>query len=150
MTEFGREAPQWNHTMSQTSACTARGSALARSCASIAFSRRPGASPLFCCLTARSRSTVIEEGEHLHCLCSLRPDRSRHREKLEARRLSGRTRCRACEQSKKVMGAMMVTECSNPFCGAPFRYLEDGRLFRLENDRALGSSSHGLSGLPSA
>lgn len=34
----------------------------------------------------------------------------------------------------------MVAKCSNPSCSAPFRYLEDGRLFRLERDPALGAS----------
>jgi len=34
----------------------------------------------------------------------------------------------------------MVAKCSNPSCSAPFRYLGDGRLFRLETDPALGSS----------
>jgi hypothetical protein len=34
----------------------------------------------------------------------------------------------------------MLTECSNPSCGAPFRYLKDGRLFRLESDPTLWSS----------
>jgi hypothetical protein len=34
----------------------------------------------------------------------------------------------------------MLTECSNPSCVAPFRYLKDGRLFRLESDPTLWSS----------
>lgn len=34
----------------------------------------------------------------------------------------------------------MLTECSNPSCAAPFRYLKDGRLFRLERDPTLWSS----------
>ena len=33
-------------------------------------------------------------------------------------------------------GAPMLTKCSNPSCPVPFRYLEDGRLFRLESDLA--------------
>ena len=28
----------------------------------------------------------------------------------------------------------MLAKCSNPLCSVPFRYLEEGRLFRLEND----------------
>jgi hypothetical protein len=28
----------------------------------------------------------------------------------------------------------MVSKCVNPYCAAPFRYLDQGRLFRLEND----------------
>ena len=32
----------------------------------------------------------------------------------------------------------MLAKCVNPSCPAPFRYLEEGRLFRLESDRALG------------
>lgn len=28
----------------------------------------------------------------------------------------------------------MLGKCSNPTCSAPFRYLRDGRLFRLEPD----------------
>jgi hypothetical protein len=28
----------------------------------------------------------------------------------------------------------MVGNCSNPSCSAPFRYLRDGKLFRLETD----------------
>jgi hypothetical protein len=34
----------------------------------------------------------------------------------------------------------MLTKCSSASCVAPFRYLGDGRLFRLETDPALGSS----------
>jgi len=34
------------------------------------------------------------------------------------------------------LGAVMLTKCTNPSCPAPFRYLEDGRLFRLESDLA--------------
>ena len=34
----------------------------------------------------------------------------------------------------------MLAKCSSPSCVAPFHYLEDGRLFRLENDPALRSS----------
>ena len=29
---------------------------------------------------------------------------------------------------------LMLGKCSNPSCSAPFRYLRDGRLFRLEAD----------------
>jgi hypothetical protein len=36
--------------------------------------------------------------------------------------------------------AVMVAKCANPSCSAPFRYLRDGRLFRLECDPASGSS----------
>jgi hypothetical protein len=35
----------------------------------------------------------------------------------------------------------MLAKCVNPSCPAPFRYLEEGRLFRLESDRALGLPS---------
>ncbi len=38
------------------------------------------------------------------------------------------------------MGAVMIAKCSNPSCAASFRYLKDGRLFRLETAPALGSS----------
>jgi len=38
--------------------------------------------------------------------------------------------------SRFLTGAPMLTKCSNPFCPVPFRYLEDGRLFRLESDLA--------------
>ncbi len=31
----------------------------------------------------------------------------------------------------------MVAQCSNPSCSILFRYLQDGRLFRLESDSAL-------------
>ena len=34
----------------------------------------------------------------------------------------------------------MVAKCSNPACSASFLYLQDGGLFRLESDSALGSS----------
>jgi hypothetical protein len=34
----------------------------------------------------------------------------------------------------------MLTGCSNSSCAAPFRYLEDGRLFCLESDPAIRSS----------
>jgi hypothetical protein len=34
----------------------------------------------------------------------------------------------------------MLTECSNPSCTAPFRYLKDGRLFCLKSDPTLSSS----------
>src|ERR1035441_7500224 len=34
----------------------------------------------------------------------------------------------------------MLAKCSSPSCVAPFHYLEDGRLFRLESDPALRSS----------
>jgi hypothetical protein len=33
----------------------------------------------------------------------------------------------------------MVAKCSNPSCSAPFQYLKEGRLFRLESERALHS-----------
>jgi hypothetical protein len=32
----------------------------------------------------------------------------------------------------------MLAKCVNPFCSTPFRYLEEGRLFRLESDRSSG------------
>jgi hypothetical protein len=32
----------------------------------------------------------------------------------------------------------MLAKCVNPSCSTPFRYLEEGRLFRLESDRPLG------------
>ena len=32
----------------------------------------------------------------------------------------------------------MLSKCVNPVCSTPFRYLEEGRLFRLESDRPLG------------
>jgi hypothetical protein len=32
----------------------------------------------------------------------------------------------------------VLAKCVNPMCPAPFRYLEEGRLFRLESDRPLG------------
>jgi hypothetical protein len=35
----------------------------------------------------------------------------------------------------------MVAKCSNPSCSASFRYLKEGRLFRLENDQNLRLSS---------
>jgi hypothetical protein len=31
----------------------------------------------------------------------------------------------------------MLAKCSNPVCDAPFRYLGDGKLFRLETDPTL-------------
>ena len=34
----------------------------------------------------------------------------------------------------------MLVKCTNPSCSASFRYLRDGRLFRLERDPALWSS----------
>jgi hypothetical protein len=34
----------------------------------------------------------------------------------------------------------MLAKCSNPPCSAPFRRLQDGRLFRLESDQAPGWS----------
>ncbi len=34
----------------------------------------------------------------------------------------------------------MIDKCGSPSCSATFRYLRDGRLFRLENDPASGSS----------
>jgi len=40
---------------------------------------------------------------------------------------------------QKQWGVVMLTKCSSPSCVAPFRYLGDGRLFRLETDPALGS-----------
>ncbi len=33
----------------------------------------------------------------------------------------------------------MLAKCSNPSCSAPFRYLQGGRLFRLEGDGAVRS-----------
>ena len=35
----------------------------------------------------------------------------------------------------------MLAKCSNPSCFAPFRYLEKGRLFRLEADPPLRAST---------
>jgi hypothetical protein len=37
----------------------------------------------------------------------------------------------------------MLAKCSNPSCFAPFRYLQEGKLFRLESDPGLriGNSS---------
>lgn len=34
-------------------------------------------------------------------------------------------------------GCAMLAKCSNPYCYAPFLYLEGGRLFRLESDPTL-------------
>ncbi len=34
----------------------------------------------------------------------------------------------------------MVATCANPSCSASFRYLQEGRLFRLETDPKLASS----------
>ena len=34
----------------------------------------------------------------------------------------------------------MLAKCANPSCSAPFRYLRDGRLFRLEADPRFRSS----------
>jgi hypothetical protein len=34
----------------------------------------------------------------------------------------------------------MVAKCSNPSCSAPFRYLKDGTLFRLESNPTLPPS----------
>jgi hypothetical protein len=34
----------------------------------------------------------------------------------------------------------MLGKCSNPSCSAPFRYLRDGKLFRLESDPRLRTS----------
>jgi hypothetical protein len=34
----------------------------------------------------------------------------------------------------------MLGKCSNPSCSAPFRYLRDGKLFRLEADPRLRTS----------
>jgi len=34
----------------------------------------------------------------------------------------------------------MLVKCTNPSCAALFRYLKDGRLFRLESDPTLWSS----------
>jgi hypothetical protein len=34
----------------------------------------------------------------------------------------------------------MLAKCANPLCSASFRSLAEGKLFRLETDRALGSS----------
>jgi len=35
---------------------------------------------------------------------------------------------------------VMLAKCSNPSCFAPFRYLENGKLFCLEDDPPLGGS----------
>jgi hypothetical protein len=35
----------------------------------------------------------------------------------------------------------MAAKCCNPLCAHSFRYLTDGKLFRLENDPALSSSA---------
>lgn len=35
----------------------------------------------------------------------------------------------------------MLAKCSNPSCFAPFRYLENGKLFRLEGDPAQSAST---------
>lgn len=40
-----------------------------------------------------------------------------------------------------MVGIVMVAKCCNPSCSAHFRYLEEGRLFRLEKDPALRSSN---------
>lgn len=32
----------------------------------------------------------------------------------------------------------MLSKCVNPCCSTPFRYLEEGRLFRLEKDLPVG------------
>lgn len=37
---------------------------------------------------------------------------------------------------------MKLAKCTNDSCSASFRYLEDGRLFRLESDPALRSKSN--------
>jgi hypothetical protein len=37
-------------------------------------------------------------------------------------------------------GAAVVAKCSNPSCSAPFRYLKDGKLFRLESNPTLPPS----------
>lgn len=34
----------------------------------------------------------------------------------------------------------MLAKCSNPSCSAPFRYLQNGQLFRLESDPVLHTS----------
>jgi hypothetical protein len=34
----------------------------------------------------------------------------------------------------------MLGKCSNPSCSAPFRYLQNGQLFRLESDPVLRTS----------
>lgn len=35
----------------------------------------------------------------------------------------------------------MLAKCANPICSTPFRYLESGRLFRLESDPLGGSNN---------
>jgi hypothetical protein len=35
----------------------------------------------------------------------------------------------------------MLGKCCNPSCSAPFRYLRDGKLFRLESDPSLRTSN---------
>ena len=37
----------------------------------------------------------------------------------------------------EAVGYSMLAKCSNPSCSAPFRYLGNGKLFRLEEDPAL-------------
>jgi len=37
-------------------------------------------------------------------------------------------------------GEKMVAKCSNPSCSAPYRYLRDGKLFRLESNPTLPQS----------
>lgn len=34
----------------------------------------------------------------------------------------------------------MLAKCANPDCGAPFRYLRDGRIFRVERAAERGES----------
>lgn len=36
----------------------------------------------------------------------------------------------------------MISKCANPACSVPFRYLRDGKLFRMEYDSA--QQAHGL------
>jgi len=37
----------------------------------------------------------------------------------------------------------MVSKCANPACSAPFLYLHEGRLFRVEHDEEAGGPSFG-------
>jgi len=45
--------------------------------------------------------------------------------------------------------ALMVSRCANPACGAPLRYLRDGRLFQFEvRQKAVNEASSKLAKSP--
>jgi hypothetical protein len=57
--------------------------------------------------------------------------------KVPNRRDAGRWRGKSHREivsAQRIGGAVMLNKCSNPSCSTPFRHLQDGKLFRMEND----------------